>query len=87
MTVFTRFATHLDLMRRMFARTGAANGLALADGLEGTMRQAMARCAGCRETDACKDYLANADGEELPGFCANVQLIDRLRHMAGEPAR
>jgi len=80
MGLFQRWARNLDLMGRMFARTGAlADARAIARA-EAAFKGALMRCAGCGATEACQKFLDDESaGNRPPGFCANSALIGQLR--------
>ena len=81
MRIISRLAEHLDLMSQMFARTGAAEQFAQSAGENG-LKQAIFQCAACKDTDECKQWLANAEqGAQSPEFCRNSQTIERLAAM------
>ena len=79
MAIWSRFLRHVDLMSRMFAKTGAVgDSFALAE--ESSIKQAIIRCQACRSENDCANFLGGApDGEAAPDFCLNKALIDRLR--------
>lgn len=80
MSVWTRLATHMELMSRMFAKTHALEGSNGISNLEATLKGAMFRCTGCQDVEACKEWLESAgDDSAPPEFCANASLIRRMR--------
>lgn len=86
MLMLDRIDRHTALMARMADTVGADFAEAMIDGsLTGAdMRSAVLRCSRCGAEDACADWLdaqAEADGGQpaAPGFCANAELLDRLR--------
>lgn len=82
MAIWSRFLRHVDLMSRMFVKTGAVgDSFALAD--EASIKQAIIRCQACQSESDCASFLkVAADGEAAPDFCLNKALIDRLRDSA-----
>jgi len=83
MGFWDRHTSHLDLMSRMFARTGAVDGMGLTADHGVSLRAAMARCAGCESTDACKEWLDDGTSNPTPpDFCPNAALIERLQSIA-----
>jgi Family of unknown function (DUF6455) len=80
MGYFSEFGRHLDLMRRMFRRTGVSNMDVFAAGVDDHVRQAIFRCRSCTKTDACAKWLDSAgQGDAPPDFCKNAAYIERLR--------
>jgi hypothetical protein len=63
-------------MRRMIGALGV-DGLLSPD----ARAEAAGRCAGCADTDACRDFLDGASlrgVDHAPGFCLNRETLDAL---------
>ena len=81
MGIWRRITDHFDLMRRMFNVTGALDNPACAAEFENNIRGAMMRCAACKATEACEEWLDGAHmNANPPAFCPNSGLIRQLRH-------
>ncbi|MCB1458926.1 MAG: hypothetical protein KDJ48_06645 [Nitratireductor sp.] len=81
MGLWRRITGHFDLMRRMFDVTGALSNPACAVEFENNIRGAMMRCASCKATGACEEWLDGAHRDaNPPAFCPNAGLIRHLRH-------
>ena len=83
MKLFETLTTHADLMHRMADTVGADLGDAVLRGdLSGQeLRSAVMQCAHCAAGEECPGWLdAHAEGvSEVPGFCENKPMMDRLR--------
>lgn len=80
MGAWSRIATHMELMSRMFAKTHALENGGSLTGLEPLLKGAMFRCTGCQDVEGCRQWLENAEDDSAPpAFCANASLIARLR--------
>lgn len=81
---YQKFDRHAALVTRMADTVGADFGAALVEGrMAGQeLRNAIYRCTGCDEPEACKHWLDSkvASGAEVPpGYCRNSDLLARLR--------
>lgn len=80
MGVWKRLTGHFDLMRQMFNVTGAMGNPATADAIEINLKGAMMRCASCSETQACREWLGDAQqGDAPPAFCRNSGFIRQVQ--------
>ena len=81
--MYARIARHWGLMNAMAGRAGVDLGMEYLDGsiARETLRSAVFRCAECGHVSACEAHLARAGGphDEVPDYCLNRTLIDRLR--------
>lgn len=74
---------HAQLVNDMAGTVGADLPRALAEGRitgEG-LREAVIRCTGCTEAEACGHWLDAHQGkaETAPGYCRNAALFERLK--------
>ncbi len=86
MLMLDRLDRHTTLMARMADTVGADFAEAMIGGaLTGAeMRSAVLRCSRCGAEDACAGWLdgqdaAATDRPAVPQFCANAELLARLR--------
>lgn len=79
MGIVSRFGRNLDLMSRMWRRTGRQSLIASGMVPENAVKAAMVRCAGCDHTDECASWLdAGGSDREPPEFCANRNFLSAL---------
>lgn len=77
---------HSALMNRMAETLGVDLTAAIAEGrlpAEG-WREAVVRCTGCSDPEACQHWLSQHAADEqapdgAPGYCRNRDLLDSLR--------
>ena len=68
------------LMERMMARFGVRERLRGRPHAAEVTRRAAIRCGGCGDKRECEEWLdAGAQGDAVPSFCRNSDLIERLR--------
>jgi hypothetical protein len=86
MLMLDRLDRNVTLMNRMADRVEADFAEALLNGAltGGDMRDAVLRCSRCGAAEECAQWLDMQDGTPAvhpaaPGFCANADLMDRLR--------
>jgi len=73
-------ADQLELLEQMIERTGGNPGIVMLTATDQDVRSAMFACLGCRNTDACKKWLAeDHSGAEPPSFCPNASRLSRLQ--------
>ena len=83
MGFFTKISQHMELMARMFGKTGIAGADSDVVYLENDIRQAMSRCASCQDVGGCMLWLDDAeDGSAPPDFCMNATYIKQLQKTA-----
>ena len=81
MSLFSKIEKHAVLVGRMSDTLGVDLVGASMDGgaPETTLRTAIYGCMGCKETDACEEWLASHEtASEAPDYCRNKRLLDRL---------
>ena len=81
MPLFSRLCERTELMGEMFAQTDALADSGKFDwSLEGKLKSAVYACAGCRDTDKCREWLAEGRRHaDPPEFCPNARRIRQLR--------
>ena len=76
---FSGLAGNLDLMKRMWEKTGHSWQVTGAAVSENALKSAMVRCVGCQSVGECRTWL---DGEGMadaaPSFCANHDFLNSL---------
>ncbi|NKB52234.1 MAG: hypothetical protein GKR97_08435 [Rhizobiaceae bacterium] len=78
--LFAKSAEHLELLSQMMDRTGSRIDADLSICGTNKIRSAMVACLGCKHVDACKSWLAEAEGEvSPPDFCANVNHLKTMK--------
>lgn len=79
MGIVSRLKEHMELMSRMMARADIAGGRDGGLAVEAQLRQAVYRCAACRDVDACRQWLDEVvECDRLPSFCRNAKLFAEL---------
>jgi len=84
MGFLTRIASHLDLMKEMFRQTGAIGQKGISIYPSPSLRQAISRCSGCENTDACRKWLdfgleLELENRAPPQFCPNAGYQNSLK--------
>ncbi|MEM7463975.1 MAG: DUF6455 family protein [Pseudomonadota bacterium] len=83
MGIFKTISRNVDLMSRMFAKTGVVGKESAALLLESDLRQAMVRCACCKDKDNCAKWLDEALQDSAPpDFCENKVFIRQVQNSA-----
>lgn len=79
MGFFKNLQENGDLFGAMLDRTGTRDDQRIMRMTGTELRSAFFRCVGCRNADACSDFIAMADpSEPTPDFCRNKALMDSL---------
>ena len=84
MGMFSKIATHLDMMQEMFRQTGALGKTVHSADQLPSLRQAMYRCTKCSNTDACRKWLDigvenHLENRDAPGFCTNQDFQNAMK--------
>ena len=81
MGLFKKLSERAELMGEMFAQTDALNDPRNYDwSLEGKLKSAVYACAGCRDTEKCREWLAEGRRHaDPPEFCPNAGRIRQFR--------
>lgn len=79
---FNKLTERVELMGEMFAQTDALrNSDNYGPTMEGQLKNAMYACAGCQDTEKCKEWLAEGRRHaHPPGFCPNAGRIREFRN-------
>ncbi|OXT02521.1 hypothetical protein B7H23_06395 [Notoacmeibacter marinus] len=79
MGFFNRSEKHGDLVGAMMDRTGALDDERILRLSDSVLRTAWFRCQGCRQADACAEFLETGDADApTPDYCQNKALMDSL---------
>lgn len=79
MSFFQKTGDQLELLEQMIERTSGGSGLDMLTASDQDVRSAMFACLGCKNTGACKKWMAgDHTGEAPPAFCPNAERLARL---------
>lgn len=79
MGIFQKTGDQLELLEQMIERTSGGSGLDMLTASDQDVRSAMFACLGCKNTGACKKWMAgDHTGEAPPAFCPNSERLARL---------
>ncbi|MBZ8131870.1 DUF6455 family protein [Afifella sp. IM 167] len=73
-----RYLENLDRMRRMMARYALQPLDVTRFFGEDETRNALGRCITCEAVCPCEAYLAEAELTEVPSFCPNLHMLQKL---------
>lgn len=78
---FSKLTDRVELMGEMFAQTDALQNYDnYGPAMEGQLKNAMYACAGCQETENCRQWLKEGRRHALPPtFCPNAGRIRAFR--------
>lgn len=83
MKLFSKLASHTDLVNGMATRLGADLGemiLRNPDTEAAHYRSMVMKCTGCRDPEGCRSLLeANDHLSEAPDYCVNKATLEALR--------
>ncbi|MCY0094677.1 DUF6455 family protein [Hoeflea ulvae] len=77
---FSRLTQRADLMEGMMKKLAVIDEVKAMPGHGGVLRRAANRCLTCEQTEACGQWLSDAENpDEAPGYCRNHDLFARVR--------
>lgn len=78
--MFNKFETHADLVNAMADKAGVDIGAELLAGRLSAqgLRGAVMLCTHCEKVGACRNHLAEAPQGNVPDYCLNKPIFDRL---------